>query len=154
MNALSEIALAPDHSATDAFAHGPFMVKPDGELWVEPPRAPTLSFAWRGHACAARIADGMVWLSADAGMVPYTAERPADRAAVLAAIGSMPEELPEGWRLCLLPDHRLRLEAAQKISAPVTAIGLVSALVGFALALDPYLDRLESAGLASGSVKT
>jgi hypothetical protein len=66
----------------------------------------------------------------------------------------MPAELPDGWRLCLLPDHRLRLEAAQNLPAPITATGLVSALVGFALALDLYLDRLEAAGLGSGSAKT
>lgn len=154
MDGLTDLALAPDPALTGAFPHGPFLVGPEGELGVEPDRAPRLSFAWRGHGCEARIADGVAWLSARAGAVPYTADRGADRTAALAALVALPESLPAGWRLRLLPDHRLRVEAAQALPAPITAVALVGALVGFALALDPYLDRLESAGLASGSAKT
>jgi hypothetical protein len=127
------------------FRHGPFLVEPDGAL--VPQRGSALRFAWRGRPCEARLADGKVSLAAGAGMVPYTAERPADRPGAFAAIGSLPAALPAGWRLRLLPDHRLRLEAEAALPAPTTAIALVGALVGFALALDPYLDRLESAGV-------
>jgi hypothetical protein len=87
-------------------------------------------------------------LTASAGAIPYTAEAPARRAETLAAIGALPAELPAGWRLSLLPDHRLRLETEARLPEPTTATALVGRLVGFALALDPYLDRLDSAGVA------
>ncbi|WP_372618416.1 hypothetical protein [Falsiroseomonas sp.] len=134
------------------FPHGPFLVEPDGGLRTT--GVPALRFAWRGRACEARIADGRLRLAVSAGAVPYTAERPVDRAATLAAIGQLPLELPEGWRLRVLPDHRLRLETGVPLPAPTTAIALVAAMVGFALALDPYLDRLDSAGVSGGSAKT
>jgi hypothetical protein len=148
-------AAGPPGAAPDfPFPHGPFLVEPDGALHTT--GAPALRFAWRGRSCEARVAAGMVRLSASAGAVPYTAERPADRAAALAAIGSLPGELPAGWRLKVLPDHRLRLETERLLASPTTATTLVGAMVGFALALDPYLDRLASAGIGAevGSAKT
>ena len=131
------------------FPHGPFLVQPDGGML--PQGSPALRFAWRGRPCEARITDGRLNLSATAGAVPYTAERAADRPAVFALIGALPAELPPGWQLRLLPDHRLRLEAAAAMPAPVTAITLVATMVRFALALDAYLDRLELAGVAAAS---
>ncbi len=134
------------------FPHGPFLVDCDGAL--RPTRTPALRFAWRGRGCEARIAGEVVHLSAGAGAVPYTAERPADRPAALAEIGRLPGDLPPDWRLRVLPDHRLVLETALPLPAPTTAIALVTAMVQFALVLDPYLDRLEAAGVAVGSAKT
>ncbi len=130
------------------FRHGPFEVQPDGGL--EALRPPHLRFAWRGRGCEAWLDGGRVRLSAHAGEVPYTAERPADRPAAIAALAGLPRDLPRGWRMRLLPDHRVRLEADVPMQAPPTAAGLVGTLVGFALRLDPYLDRLESAGVGAG----
>lgn len=126
--------------------HGPFLVGHDGSL--KPVRDAALRFAWRGRGCEATLTDGQINLAAQAGAVPYTAERRAARPGAFAALGEMPGDLPQGWRLRLLPDHRVRLEAAIDLQGDTTAISLVSAMVGFALALDPYLDRLESAGMA------
>jgi hypothetical protein len=130
----------------EAFPHGAFMVEPDGAL--RPQGCPALRFAWRGRPCEARIAEGQVALSALAGAVPYTGERPSDRPGVLAEIGRLPSALPPGWRLRLLPDHRIRLEAMSALPEPVQVAALIAAMVAFALALDPYLDRLEAAGAA------
>lgn len=138
--------------------HGPFLVGPDGGLRSEGEAA--LRFSWRGRTCEMRILADLLRLSASAGAVPYTAERPAARPAALAAIGRLPAELPLGWRLRVRPDHRLTLEAEVTQGMPTTAVALVGAMVGFALALDPYLDWLESAGVeatgvaATGMVKT
>lgn len=154
MVASHEIAVAPDRPPLPPVPHGPFLVEPDGVLHIHAPQPPTLRFAWRGRGCEARLSDGMLRLSAGAGAVPYTAERGTARPAALAMIGELPGNLPEGWRLRVLPDHRLRLEAEHRLAAPTTATALVGAMVGFALALDPYLDRLESAGVSSGSTKT
>ncbi len=132
--------------------HGPFEVAEDGSLALR--RPPALRFAWRGRACEARIKEGRVSLSAIAGAVPYTAERPAARSAALAALAELPAALPEPWRLRVLPDHRLLLESARPLSTPTTATELIAAMVGFALALDAYLDRLDAAGVAPGTAKT
>ncbi|HEV7264556.1 MAG TPA: hypothetical protein VGN83_06530 [Falsiroseomonas sp.] len=136
----------------EPFPHGPFLVEPDGALRAT--GVPALRFAWRGRSCEARIADGHLRLAVSAGAVPYTAERPLDRPGALAAVGQLPLELPAGWRLRVLPDHRLRLETDVPLPLPTTAIALVGAMVGFALALNPYLDRLESAGVSGGSANT
>jgi hypothetical protein len=66
----------------------------------------------------------------------------------------LPADLPRGWLLRVLPDHRLRLEAERMLPVPVTATALLGALVGFALDLDGYLDRLASAGIVTGTAKT
>ena len=141
--------LSPGEFPHGPFPHGPFLVEPDGAL--VPRRAPTLRFSWRGRPCEARLADGQVTLSAAAGEVPYTAERGADRPPVFAAINALAAELPVGWRLCVLPNHRLRVEAQAGLPAPITTVALVTALVRFVLALDPYLERLELAGAAAGA---
>ena len=144
-----ETATLPGGLPETPFPHGPFLIRPDGEML--PRGSPALRFAWRGRPCEARIAKGQIAISAGAGAVPYTAERAADRPAVFALIGALPAELPAGWRLRLLPDHRLQLETAAPLPTPVTAITLVAAMVRFALALDAYLDRLELAGVAAAS---
>ncbi|NKC33153.1 hypothetical protein [Falsiroseomonas selenitidurans] len=138
----------------DSIPHGPFLVSQHGAL--TPVRRPALRFAWRGRGCEATFSEGQLSLAAQAGAVPYTAEHPAARPAAFAALGRMPRELPAGWRLRLLPDHRVQLESAVPLAGAPTATELVREMVRFALALDPYLDRLESAGVAGGAgmVKT
>jgi len=135
------------------FTHGPFLVDQAGGL--TPVRTPALRFAWRGRGCEARIEDGRISLTAQAGRVPFTAEDREARPGTFALLGQMPTELPEGWRLHLLPDHRIHLATERPIPDVATATLLVGAMVSFALALDPYLDRLESAGVAgaAGTVK-
>jgi hypothetical protein len=150
MRALIVPSPLPDNmGAMHALAHGPFDVAPDGSLGLR--RPPALRFAWRGRAVEAHLGDGRIAFSARAGALPSTAEPMADRRAAVATVAGLPAELPEGWRLLLSPDHRLRLEAELPIPGPTTATGLVSAMVRFALALDPYLDRLEFAGVGAGA---
>ncbi|NKE44163.1 hypothetical protein HB662_05205 [Roseomonas frigidaquae] len=127
--------------------HGPFLVGNDGSL--RPVRDAALRFAWRGRGCVATLSDGQISLAAQAGAVPYTAEHAGARPGAFAALGAMPGDLPQGWRLRLMPDHRVRLEADFSLQGDTTATALVSAMVSFALALDPYLDRLESAGMSA-----
>lgn len=125
---------------------GPFAVTRDGTL--RPKEAafpPALRFAWRGRRCEAALAADGVHLAAIAGRIPSTAETGADRAAAFETVAALPRSLPPGWRVQLLPDHRIRLEAAPEMPAAPTATSVIAAMVRFALALDPYLDRLESA---------
>ena len=124
---------------------GPFAVAPDGTL---SPRAPGLSpairFAWRGRACEALMQEGGLRLRAIAGRIPSTAEPGADRHFTARAVAEMPAEMPEGWRLRLTADHRVAVETQAELQT--TAVSLVGEMVRFALALDPYLDRLEGVG--------
>ena len=63
-----------------------------------------------------------------------------------AIVAALPGLLPPGWRLRLLPDHRIQVE--QETAAVPTATGVIAAMVRFALALDPCLDRLEQVPFA------
>ncbi len=132
---------------------GPFAVERNGALRPrQPGPPPALRFAWRGRRCEAALAPDGLQLAAIAGRIPSTAEAEADRAAAFAALATLPGSLPPGWRLRLLPDHRIRLEATE--AAAPTATGMIAAMVRFALALDPYLDRLDSASAGpSGRAK-
>jgi hypothetical protein len=56
----------------------------------------------------------------------------------------MPAELPEGWLLRLTADHRVALE--RHAPPRTTAVALLGEMVRFAMALDPYLERLEGVG--------
>jgi hypothetical protein len=125
---------------------GSFAVARDGAL--QPRRAgshPAIRFAWRGRACEAALTGDAVQLAAIAARVPSTAEPGVDRPGAFAELAALPRSLPSGWRLSLLPDHRIRLEACAPLEAPPTATALITLMVRFALALDPYLDRLDSA---------
>ena len=137
---------------------GPFAVDRDGTLKPrEPGLRPAMRFAWRGRWCEAALAEEEVQLATLAGRIPSTAEAGADRPSAFEAFAALPGSLPPGWRARLLPDHRLRLEASAPLPEPPTVTELVAAMVRFALALDPYLDRLETAcgtGASSGTEKT
>lgn len=125
---------------------GAFAVASDGTLSAREPRAlPALRFAWRGRPCSAVLGRDGLELSAEAGMVPSTAEAPSAREAAFGTINALPAELPRGWDLHLSPDHRVRLGASASLDGPATAAALVTAMVRFALALDPYLVRLGEA---------
>jgi hypothetical protein len=128
---------------------GSFAVGAEGGLVPsgDPQRPPALRFAWRGRPCEALLGgDGMLRLAAIAARIPSTADPRADRGGAFAAVAAARPSLPEGWRLDLLADHRVRVQAVAPLAPPVTATGLVAALVRFALVLDPYLATLETAG--------
>ena len=142
---------------------GPFAVDRDGLLHPRAPGVrPSLRFAWRGRRCEAALDGSALHLASLAARVPSTAEPGADRAAAFAALAGLPSSLPQGWRIRLLPDHRIRLEQEAMLGSPPTATSLLAAMVRFALALNPYLDRLEESGIgspgpgaaASGTAKT
>lgn len=132
----------------ETIALGPFAVTSDGAI---APRQPLpvacLRFAWRGRACHAELGAEGVRLAVDAARIPSTADPGADRRRAFAALAQLPASLPPGWRARLLPDHRIRVEAMSRLGAPANPIALVSAMVRFALDLDPWLDRLEAEGM-------
>jgi hypothetical protein len=133
---------------------GPFAVDRDGTLQPrEPGLRPAMRFAWRGRRCEVSLCGEEVQLTAFAARIPSTAEAGADRPLAFETMAALPGSLPPGWRARLLPDHRIMLESSAPLPEPPTATELVVAMVRFALALDPYLDRLESAcGTSSGKL--
>lgn len=135
---------------------GPFAVTPTGTLAPRlPGLRPALRFAWRGRPCQAALGVNEVHLAAIAARIPSSADPAADRTGALAAVAQLPPAMPAGWRLRLLPDHRVCLEAREALDGPPTAVALLTRLVRFALALDPYLERLEAAGTdPPGTAKT
>lgn len=126
---------------------GGFMVDRRGRLRPHRPQGrPALRFRWRGHDCTAVLGPKGLELSARAGEIPSTATAVERRGAVIRALDALPSELPPDWTLALSPSHALWLDASREIEAP-TATRLIAEMVRFALALDPYLDRLSAAGL-------
>lgn len=137
---------------TEGTPIGPFRVDAAGHLSpADPDRPIGFGFRWRGRVVHADLGHGALSLRAAIGRVPSTAGHARQRPAVFDAIGFLPDALPPGWHLRVLPDHRLALERSQPVDQPVTACGLVSQLVGFVLELAPYLDLLKDAGVATES---
>jgi hypothetical protein len=155
---------------------GPFIMDPEGRLTPSTPEQfPSFRVTWRGHEVEARLTavtphGGTLTLQAVLGRVRSTG-RPAapetlPREGAFAAVRALPETLPPGWKLGLLPDHRILAEAHRPVALPTGAEDLVSELALFVLRLDPYLDLLaEAAGVeplvpeggcapVSGTVKT
>ena len=131
-----------------SFTLGPFTVADGAILQLrEPGACPALRFSWRGRDCAAELNGTALRLASCAARVPSSAEPGADRDRAFAALARLPQGLPSGWRLQLLPDHRIRVEAEAQLDSPPTAARLIATMVSFALALDPHLDEMESLGL-------
>jgi hypothetical protein len=137
------------------FMLGPFSVDAAGRLAPGSPTAmPAFLFRWRGRVVRARLGAagpgrGRLMLRCIPGRVPSTARVVKGvREQGFAALHWLRADLPPRWALGLLPDHRVLLEAQADIAVPITAIGLVAELVGFVLALAPYLELLEELGVA------
>lgn len=144
---------------------GPFLVAKDGTLC---PRAngirPVLRFAWRGRGCVAEVTPQGLRLTALVGRIPSTIERRGNRIAVMQAVSAMRGGPSRGLSVHLLPDHRLLLrrqacaasdgappdsappDSAPPEASPLVATSLVTEMVRFVFALDPFLDQLDAAG--------
>ena len=72
---------------------------------------------------------------------PKTAGTPIEQ--TLAMLKDVPGQLPSGWRLRLMPDHRPRLDRDVRIPLPVTVSGLVAELSAFLLELSPWLELFD-----------
>jgi hypothetical protein len=142
------------------FMLGPFAVDAMGRLSPRRPSAlPGFFFRWRGRLIHAKFEQtaqerGQLVLQATLGRVPSTAN-PRDsslRAHSFQLLHLLPRALPVPWRVFLLPDHRVQLEANSEVDLPITATNLLVELTRFSLDLEPYLDVLDEAGIAGGAV--
>jgi hypothetical protein len=137
----------------DSFTIGPFSVDAEGRL--SPARqdvSPGFSIRWHGRTVHARLdqrdgLDGRLHIRSSLGRIPSTASDPVTRIACLAMLRSLVTELPDAWLARLLPDHQPQLEVDTVVTLPITVTNLVAELTLFLLALSPYLDLMDRAGL-------
>ena len=131
---------------------GPFIVDADGRLTPSTPdRFPSFRVHWRGHVVRARLTTatprgGVLALRAVLGRIRSTGRQEApgtpSRRTAFAAMRTLPGTLPSGWKLALLPDHRVMAEAEKHLVLPTSAEDLVTELTLFVLRLNPYLELL------------
>ncbi len=137
------------------FKLGPFAVDAEGRLSpCEPESAPAFLFRWRGRPVRARVAQaeagtGRLVLQVTLGRVRSTASTPDEtlRPRNFTLLRWLMKSVPSTWRVGLLADHRVWLEAVTGISLPITAAALITETTRFALELTPYLDLLDEDGL-------
>jgi len=130
---------------------GPFSIDGQGRIAPRPGgEAPHFRFRWRDRRISARLEGaGRLRLSAWLGRVPSSAgnapvaEAADRRGASFAALRELPDLLPADWRVRLMPDHQVRLDAERGLAWPASAVELTAELARFLLALAPYLDLLE-----------
>jgi hypothetical protein len=138
------------------FRLGPFTVDSAGRLSpCEAGKAPAFLFRWRNRVVRARLTrtgpkDGGLNLQATLGRVPSTAsaQNGTLRTRSFNLLRRLPRSVPPDWQVCLLADHRVWLETQVRIAMPITAAALITEITRFLLALAPYLDLLDEAGLA------
>jgi hypothetical protein len=139
------------------FMLGPFAVDAMGRLAARGSNAlPGFLFRWRGRLIRAKFEQsnwqlGQLILQATLGRIPSTANPrdPGSRQQSFQLLQMLPRSLPSPWRMMLLPDHCVRLEANTQGSLPITVTDLLAELTRFLLELAPYLDLLDEAGIAS-----
>jgi hypothetical protein len=143
------------------FMLGPFAVDAMGRLAPRGPSAlPGFLFRWRGRVVRAKFEQSdlersRLVLQATLGRVPSSAS-PRDsglRPQSFELLHLLPRAMPEPWRVMLMPDHRVQLEADSQVTLPITATDLLVELTRFLLELAPYLDLLDEAGIGVGSVE-
>ncbi len=157
------------------FQLGPFLVSDGGRLALaQADSLPRFHLDWCGCRVDAQLVadgahplpgagpEGELRLRATVGRVPSTAlcgrdEAGRRREEVFTALRSLPANLPEGWQVTLLADHRVVVLSAAKVAMPTTATALLTDVTMFLLALAPYLELLDEIGVevaSAGTVKT
>ncbi len=143
------------------FTLGPFSVDPEGGLQPSAPdRFPAFSLYWRQRRVRVGLVSGngqpgsedTLAMQVELGRVPSTAggdreQRIAQRARSFALLTGLRANVPPGWNVSLLADHRVLLDCRETLVLPTTAVVLVTDVTTFLLTLDPYIDLFDEAGL-------
>lgn len=137
----------------EPFILGPFSVDAEGRLSLgRQGVSPGFSVRWRGRAVHARLGqtddrDGRLHIQSSLGRIPSSATDPATRVACFTMLRGLLSALPRDWDARLLPDHQPQLEVELTVTLPITVTNLVVELTIFLLALSPYLDLMDQAGV-------
>jgi hypothetical protein len=128
---------------------GPFLVQENGHIELRTPEDGTsFSFAWRGRRFAVRIRRDRMSLSVPVGRLPSTSAGGGRREAAMGLLRALGRNLPPGWRVRLLPDHRVQIDSDQHMDLPTTASALITPVVRLLLRTAPLLDLIDECGLA------
>jgi len=134
---------------------GPFHVGAGGALEpMSADAAPKFTCRWRNRTVHIRMlpsdqSDWRLEMRAPLTRMPSSARasEAARRLASFALLRDLPATMPDGWRIGLAADHRVVLEAERRARLPLTATSLIGEITLFLMALSPYLDVLDEAGL-------
>jgi len=132
--------------ALGPFTLGPFALDPAGAISLHAPAA-NYGFRFRDRVVHACLRENGLQLAVELGRVPSSVQAAASRLELLASMPKLPATLPPDWQLLLRPDHRLDVATLLPVQWPLSPVDLVTAQTGFLLALGPYLDALEEAGV-------
>ncbi len=86
--------------------------------------------------------------SVPVGRLPSTSVGGGKREAAMALLKALARNLPAGWRLRLLPDHRIQVDTEQHMDLPTTIGALLGPVVSLVLHAAPLLDLMDENGLA------
>ncbi len=94
------------------------------------------------HAQLHSLGDRMsLLIQGDIAAVPYTAESPSGRRAIIALVGTMK---PQPWGACgLSENYRITVAGEIPIASPANPISLFSSAVRFALQSRPFCQRIQ-----------
>jgi hypothetical protein len=127
---------------------GPFLVEGSGQLkFRTPDTAPEFSFLWRKRCFNVKLATDSLSFAVPIGRLPSTSKGQAQRDAAMAVLRALGRQLPVGWRIHLLADHRIQLDARQHLQWPATAAALLTPIVRLVLQIAPLLDLIDETGL-------
>ncbi len=129
----------------------------DGRLSpVEHEASPAFLFRWRDRVVRSRLAltdatTGQLTMQTVVGRVPSTADTKDEtlRPRSFVLLHWLSRAVPDDWQMSLSPDHRVSLTTEMPVDLPITAAALVTRITCFALALAPYLDLLDEAGVTT-----
>lgn len=142
---------------------GSFSVDELGRISLPEGEAGGFGFRWRGRPVALEVrgasagAQGgassscRIRITAQAGRVPSSALAAERRPDALRLVRLLGDALPEGWRVRLLADHRLEVEAEEDLPFPALIGELMVPATRFAIRLGPYLDLLDEHGMTTAA---
>jgi len=143
------------------FRLGPFIVDQHGRMEPgDPGHFPVFNLSWRGVQVRAHLdpgdpagASGRLAFSTIVGRVPSTAGggtaagNAARRAEAFELVRGLMRVVAAEWRVSLLADHRIAVEARRELALPASAVDLLTQVTCFLLDLAPYLDLLDEVEL-------
>ncbi len=136
------------------FILGPFSI--DAEERLSPAHrdvSPGFRVRWRERVVHARLdqslgGGGHLHIRSGLRRIPSTASDPVMRGACFVMLRGLLNALPQACVARLLPDHQSQREVEFLVTLPITVTTLLAELTLFLLALSPYLEVMDRAGVS------